>query len=80
MKLLYTQYSDNQSTIHPASNLITVGCLSFQLERFSGKAKVVLFLVTDKDPKFIHPHTLLIDKAPVPGYHITDINGGEELE
>lgn len=51
-----------------------------QLINYKGKAQVVLFLVTEDDPHFIHPHTLLIDKEPVSGYHTFEISGERDLE
>ncbi|XP_066928423.1 nuclear factor NF-kappa-B p105 subunit-like [Clytia hemisphaerica] len=47
---------------------------SVRIVNHLGNAKVVMYLVTEEDPQFIHPHTLLIDKIPVGGYHIFDVN------
>ena len=44
-----------------------------QLENHPGPAKVVMILVTDKEPYYMHAHTLLVNKEPVHGCHVFDI-------
>lgn len=51
-----------------------------KLKGYHGKARVVMTLVQDKQPYRMHPHTLLIDKIPVKGFHIIDIIGEEKKE
>ena len=47
---------------------------------YPGRAKVVMYLTTEEDPHFIHPHTLLIDKIPVRGYHVFDVEEDYEVQ
>lgn len=51
-----------------------------KLRGYHGKAKVVMTLVQNKHPYRMHPHTLLIDKIPVKGFHTIEITGEQYIE